>query len=400
MVDVLDWIQCRYLLININSTKEARQFPFHRPLTSQTPGYVPQDDKYPLLAGASKERVHIPITALPHSRRLAQQSAPQDNAELSAGLPILSTEEQSSGIPRPQGMMDADASSQQDLSIPEQQQERLTYAADDVEFYLGAHVGDDAGSYSTGMKRLNSSTSDSSFVSQHSHKRARTMSDASVAARAPISEEPQSNGSVFDPRRLQMDSLRILTSPSWAGTSTRAARRLMLDMTALTKKQETDLSSGYYLQTENLGSNIFQWVVELFDFDSSLPLAGDMARFGCPSIVLELRFGPNYPMSPPFVRVIRPQLVPNARGGGGHVTEGGAVCLELLTDSGWNPAINIDNVLCQIRATIGEPDPPARIEARRVGTDYGLGESVNAFRRLAERHNWAVPADFGQLASW
>lgn len=158
-----------------------------------------------------------------------------------------------------------------------------------------------------------------------------------------------------------------------------------------------DLSSGYYVHTDK-SDNMFQWIVELFDFDVALPLAVDMKASGCASIVLEFRFGPSYPMSPPFVRVVRPQFVPFMQGGGGHVTAGGAVCLELLTSSGWNPAINIDNVIMQIRAAIGESDRPARLQKGASEADYGIGEAVAAFTRLANAHGWQVPEDFQHLA--
>lgn len=159
-----------------------------------------------------------------------------------------------------------------------------------------------------------------------------------------------------------------------------------------------DLSSGYYVHTDK-SDNMFQWIVELFGFDAALPLAVDMKTSSCASIVLEFRFGPSYPMSPPFVRVVRPQFVPFMQGGGGHVTAGGAVCLELLTSSGWNPAINIDNVIMQIRAAIGKSDRPARLQKGASEADYGIGEAVAAFTRLATAHGWQVPEDFKHIAA-
>jgi ubiquitin-conjugating enzyme E2 Q len=76
---------------------------------------------------------------------------------------------------------------------------------------------------------------------------------------------------------------------------------------------------------------MYQWIVELHSFDDGLPLAKDMKKAGIKSVVLEIRFGKDFPMSPPFVRVIRPRFLPFMSGGGGNVTAGGAMCMELLT---------------------------------------------------------------------
>ena len=99
-------------------------------------------------------------------------------------------------------------------------------------------------------------------------------------------------------------------------------------------------------------------------------------------------------MSPPFVRVIRPRFLSFMAGGGGHITAGGALCMELLTNSGWSVASNIESVLVQVRAAISSTDPkPARLEPGPV-RDYGQGEAVEAYVRACHTHGWQVPPDF------
>ena len=85
---------------------------------------------------------------------------------------------------------------------------------------------------------------------------------------------------------------------------------------------------GWYIDPE-LVTNMYQWIVELHSFEPHLPLAKDMKSKGIKSIIMELRFGKDYPMSPPFVRVIRPRFLGFQQGGGGHVTAGGALCMEV-----------------------------------------------------------------------
>ncbi|KAJ4158110.1 uncharacterized protein LMH87_008650 [Akanthomyces muscarius] len=362
VVDALHWIQCRYLLVSINPTTKAKELPFYEPQSNETPAYVLQDGNNPIKVG--KKLVEIPIVAIPFDRRARQSKEPSQAS-------AVATKARSPEITTPL---------------------KCNYDTDDIDLYLG-FIDVDDGVVSPTMKRRGSSTpSDLSSLSQFSNKRAKAADGRVIRAQT-------RNPSGFDPQGLKMESLRLLAAPTWAATSKQAVRRLTMDLKDLHRRQTTlgDLSSGYYVHTDK-SDNMFQWIVELFDFDAALPLAGDMTALGCASIVLEFRFGPSYPMSPPFVRVVRPQFVPFMQGGGGHVTAGGAVCLELLTNSGWNPAINIDNVIMQIRAAIGEPDRPARLQKGVYKVDYGIGEAVAAFTRLANAHGWQVPEDFQHIA--
>ena len=70
--------------------------------------------------------------------------------------------------------------------------------------------------------------------------------------------------------------------------------------------------------------------------------------------------------------------------------------MELLTNSGWSVASNIESVLVQVRAAISSTDPkPARLEKGGV-SDYGTGEAVEAYVRACNAHGWEVPKDFRQ----
>lgn len=57
-------------------------------------------------------------------------------------------------------------------------------------------------------------------------------------------------------------------------------------------------------------------------------------------------FQETFPFDPPFVRVINPVV------SGGYVLGGGAICMELLTKSGWSSAYSIESIILQISATL------------------------------------------------
>jgi ubiquitin-conjugating enzyme E2 Q len=201
----------------------------------------------------------------------------------------------------------------------------------------------------------------------------------------------------YVPGSLDYSSLPMLQQPSWASSA--ATRCLMRDFKALIKTQDEQPlhELGWHIDEDKI-ENIYQWIVELHSFDPSLPLAQDMKKHDVRSVVLELRFGKDYPMAPPFVRVIRPRFLSFAAGGGGHVTAGGAMCMQLLTNDGWSAVSSIESVLVQVRMAITSIDPkPARLE-RGGRHDYGVGEAVEAYIRACAMHGWTVPAGFKETA--
>ena len=132
----------------------------------------------------------------------------------------------------------------------------------------------------------------------------------------------------FVPGGLDMTDIPLIPPPSYASSG--ATKRLQSELKAILKVQEsTPLHElGWFINPDSV-TNVYQWVFEFHSFDAKLPLAQDMKSMGVNSIVLESRFGSSFPMSPPFVRVIKPRFLGFQQGGGGHVTLGGALCMEV-----------------------------------------------------------------------
>jgi ubiquitin-conjugating enzyme E2 Q len=193
----------------------------------------------------------------------------------------------------------------------------------------------------------------------------------------------------FIPGTLDRSNLPILAPPQYATSS--ASRTLQRELKAMLKEQEETpfQELGWYIDPEHI-DNPYQWIIELHSFDSNLPLAVDMKNRGINSVVLELRFGPSYNFSPPFIRVIKPRFLPFLLGGGGHVTAGGALCMELLTNNGWNPSATLQAVLLQVRLALTSTDPtPARLDPNTT-TDYRIGEAIEAYQRACRTHGVGV----------
>lgn len=219
-----------------------------------------------------------------------------------------------------------------------------------------------------------------------------------------VDEEPATD---YVPGSLDLTTLPVMPMPTYATSAT--TKRLMSELRFLSKVQEKNslVSLGWSIDIEKI-ENVYQWIVELHSFhtfsikNKPLPLVEDMEKAGVKSIVLEIRFGPDFPFSPPYIRVIRPRFLPFTQGGGGHIVIGGAMCMELLTNSGWTSVMSMENVLLQVRMAIAS-EPFARLEGKGKITndrrnDYGAGEAAEGYLRACQSHGWQVPPGFREVA--
>jgi len=170
-----------------------------------------------------------------------------------------------------------------------------------------------------------------------------------------------------------------------------ATMRLIKDLKNIQKTNPKDLgfSAAPVLDQKSGMENLYQWHVKLFGFDKDTDLYKDMEMFKKKTqqdhILIELRFSKDYPFAPPFVRVVRPRFAFRT----GHVTIGGSICMELLTNSGWNSTNDIESILIQIRAEMTGGN--ARLDAGMSNTyEYTEQEAWEAFNRAAGTHNWNI----------
>tara|TARA_Y100000768_G_scaffold169695_1_gene127035 strand:+ start:5366 stop:5989 length:624 start_codon:yes stop_codon:yes gene_type:complete len=97
-------------------------------------------------------------------------------------------------------------------------------------------------------------------------------------------------------------------------------------------------------------SDIFVWEVTLTGFDhpeadaNAKKFGSDLKSIGAPGVVLGIRFPTEYPRVPPFVWVKKPGMhAPYLFGKGG-------MCLQILSDEHWSPAVSVPNLLSSIRS--------------------------------------------------
>lgn len=162
-----------------------------------------------------------------------------------------------------------------------------------------------------------------------------------------------------------------------------AVHRLLADLKTFNKS-----SSKCGISGKPKGDNLFVWNVELSDFEPTSLLGKDLAAYALkygrkPVIEMEMKFPKEYPMFPPFVRVLRPRFKFLT----GHVTIGGSICMEMLTRSGWTPSNDIESILVQVRAEIMS-DPKAQLDPRYADQEYNESEAQTSFERMVQKYGW------------
>lgn len=119
-------------------------------------------------------------------------------------------------------------------------------------------------------------------------------------------------------------------------------RRLASDLYKIMMADTSE--AGFSLEPSDEDS-MEKWRIKLFGFDVDSNLAKDLLVCGLDHVELEMSFPDQYPFEPPFVRVVQPRFKRQT----GFVMSG-ALCMELLTNHGWNPVNDIESVIVSIRS--------------------------------------------------
>ena len=159
-------------------------------------------------------------------------------------------------------------------------------------------------------------------------------------------------------------------------------KRLMREYLQISK-MSGDINSCF--SAELVGESLYEWNVKLLRVDPESELHQDMTELGHEHILLNLTFPDNFPFSPPFMRVVKPRI------DGGFILDGGAICMELLTPSGWSSAYTVEAIIMQFAALVVKGK--GRID-KRSKSDFSRKEAESSFKKLVkthERYGWITP---------
>ena len=200
--------------------------------------------------------------------------------------------------------------------------------------------------------------------------------------------------------------------PPWARSH--GTRRVVKEYNHLASEIHRGVSGVYGLSLPD-DNDVSRWHVKMKDFDADSPggqqLNCDLAELhrrydveGC--LTLEILFPSEYPAAPPFIRVVTPRCVWYT----GHVTAGGSVCVEALTQTGspraWRSQFAVAAILETVKVTMIHVEPviirtangpggiagPLRVDLDRrynfcdPTVPYSLCQAKSAFARSLAHH--------------
>jgi ubiquitin-protein ligase len=155
-------------------------------------------------------------------------------------------------------------------------------------------------------------------------------------------------------------------------------KRLMREYQAINKQDPAILGFQVRLVEED---QLGKWMIHLGRVDNP-KLEEQMRRLSIPAIEIEITFKESYPIAPPFIRVVYPHFKFHS----GHITVGGSLCMEMLTNQGWSPTFNVENVITQIKMAIA--DGGGEIDESNYKKRYTMYEALEAFKRVLSAHGW------------
>ena len=186
-------------------------------------------------------------------------------------------------------------------------------------------------------------------------------------------ESTQQLSQYFNKDKTQL----VSTTNSYIG-NIRNKRLLMEIRNIMMRQSQESANIGDFKLCDIEHTNI--WNILIINIDKDTKLYADMVNYNIDNIHVEIRFENNYPLSPPFVRIIKPAFKRLT----GHVTQGGSICAEILTNQGWSPAINMESLLVTLKAVISED---GRLDLDNA-SQYNLDSAKNSYINMLRVHGW------------
>lgn len=363
------------------SSHEASAYP-------STSAVIVQDNTSKLSIPANTESRKIPRTASNASdylvsehednsnecRRVSSDVVEQVDSGIIASHSQNQSDDQSSGLSTSGNVEPAEIPLEQDdedkeESENEEQQDEDEYESD----YSYEDDDDDDGHYAGFLETTEANTIPDQAPLQAEVQVIEEEKPKVAEAEDTADENSSSKKSAWKEPSQQAISMSIRAEKEKSG----GKRRLMAD---LYKAMTNDSTEAGYEVMQKDDSCMNKWTVKLFNFDPDSELHKDLLVLGLDHVELEMNFPDQvsgnalavlifllcnrfsifnyfqYPFEPPFVRVVRPRFKRQT----GFVMNG-ALCMELLTNEGWNPVNDIESVIVSIRSLLVVGD--GRLEA-------------------------------------
>jgi ubiquitin-conjugating enzyme E2 Q len=153
----------------------------------------------------------------------------------------------------------------------------------------------------------------------------------------------------------------------------------------LIKEYDTIQKKGSKLllyEINAINDNMYCWHVDMICSRTLLSQSTDTFK-----IKLEMIFPQNYPLDPPFVRIIEPHI----KKANDYIFENGVLCIELLSQKFWSPVISIENLLVLIQCLISDSVNSTNSNDVFINVNNKIIEldvAKKSFYKLTEQMKW------------
>lgn len=161
-------------------------------------------------------------------------------------------------------------------------------------------------------------------------------------------------------------------------------KRLMKEIINIQKQNGIIDDSGllYFFNFNDENMTIITFDLPLDNFEKDSDIYKDLVKYGYESVKVEMDIQNGYPFSPPFVRIISPRFKFMT----GHITSGGSICMEILTNQGWSAALDLLKVLIVLKLEMIAGG--ARLDPQSHSKTYTVTEAKDAYKRMLKSHGW------------
>lgn len=150
------------------------------------------------------------------------------------------------------------------------------------------------------------------------------------------------------------------------------ARRLARDFKKINENSELSNISATLVKDD-----LYLWHMEIGFEDESVNKK--LFEVGMACMLLEVMFPADYPISPPFVRLLRPCIL------GTYVSLHGGLCMEALSNSRWAPATDIETLFLNVKFLLAQRN----FVIQGVGSPhYHANKAAQDFQRFMNIHKW------------
>jgi ubiquitin-protein ligase len=128
--------------------------------------------------------------------------------------------------------------------------------------------------------------------------------------------------------------------------------------------------------------NVHKWICKLHkDNFKEINLYNDMITYGIDYIIIKVLLTDKYPFDPPFIHIISP-ILNNSNEGikNENITNGGSICMDLLTKQHWLSSICIDKIILMIKQYI--LDNNLSINTNMIGKEYSYNDAVESYNNI------------------